>query len=77
MSINAIPVQLTPAALRRIEAVSAATGRPVEDIAREAVEDGLEEVEYATAVQAEAAAIRRGEAPTVSQGELKRSLGDD
>jgi predicted DNA-binding protein len=76
MSVETISVPLPPAARRRIDAVSAATGRPVADIAREAVEDGLDQVEYAATIQAEVAAIRGGAVETISQDELKRRLGD-
>ncbi|MDR3359658.1 MAG: hypothetical protein LBO20_03210 [Bifidobacteriaceae bacterium] len=77
MSAEAIPLVPLPAARRRIEVISAATGRSVEDVAREAVEDGLDQIEYAAAIEGEVAAIRRGEAGTISQDELKHRLGDD
>jgi predicted DNA-binding protein len=72
-----VPVALAASSRRRIEAVGAATGRSAEDVAREAIDSGMAAVEHGATMQAEVAAIRRGEIDTISQAELKRRLGDD
>ncbi len=59
----------------RLDALSAATGRPASFYVREALAEHLAELEYAYQLQAEAEAIRRGQVKTISWNEMLTDVG--
>lgn len=58
----------------RLDALSAATGRPAAFYVREALAEHLDELEYAYAIAGEAEAIRRSEVETISSDDLAAEL---
>jgi RHH-type rel operon transcriptional repressor/antitoxin RelB len=69
-----VSVRLPDRLKRRLDALSAATGRPAAFYVREALDEHLDALEHAYTLRAEAEAVRRG-APTVSHADLKAELG--
>lgn len=61
----------------RLDALSASTGRPAAFYVREAVEEHLDELEYAYTLRAEVEANRRGEISTRSLADVAAELGLD
>lgn len=74
MSTAVVSVRLDDEVKGRLDALSAATGRPVAFYVREALLEHLDELEYAYAIAGEAEAIRRGEIETISSDDLSAEL---
>ncbi len=74
MSTAVVSVRLDSEVKDRLDALSAATGRPAAFYVREALVEHLDELEYAYAIAGEAEAIRRGEIETVSSVDLATEL---
>lgn len=74
MSTAVVSVRLDDALKGRLDALSAATGRPAAFYVREALLEHLDELEYAYAIAGEAESIRRGEVETISSDDLAAEL---
>ena len=74
MSTSVVSVRLDADVKRRLDALSAATGRSVAYYVREALEQRLDELEYAYQLRAEAEAIRKGELGTIPSAALSDEL---
>ncbi len=74
MSTDVVSVRVDKDLKRRLEDLSAATGRPVTYYVREAVEDKIDELEYAYSLRSEAESIRQGRTATISSAELAAEL---
>ncbi|MDO5094400.1 MAG: ribbon-helix-helix domain-containing protein [Propionibacteriaceae bacterium] len=74
MSTSVVSVRLDADVKRRLDALSAATGRPAAYYVREALEQRLDELEYAYQLRAEAEAIRKGELETIPSAALSNEL---
>ena len=75
MSTDVVSIRLPDQLKQRLTALSETTGRPAAYYIREALEEHLDYIEYAYALQAEAEAARRGELATISNADLKAELG--
>ncbi len=74
MSTAVVSIRLDAELKSRLDALSAATGRPAAFYVREALVGHLDELEYAYQLKSEAEAIRRGEIETVSSADLATEL---
>lgn len=71
MSTAVVSIRIDAEIKRRLDALSASTGRPAAYYVREALLHHLEELEYAYQLRSEAEAIRRGELETISSAALE------
>lgn len=69
-----VSVRLDSEVKGRLDALSAATGRPAAYYVREALMEHLDELEYAYPLKGEAEAIRRGEIKPIPSDELADEL---
>lgn len=74
MSTSVVSVRLDGELKSRLDALSAATGRPAAFYVREALLEHLDELEYAYALASEAEAIRRGDIETIASDDLAAEL---
>ncbi|WP_040160727.1 type II toxin-antitoxin system RelB family antitoxin [Nigerium massiliense] len=74
MSTAVVSVRLDDEMKSRLDALSAATGRPAAFYVRQALLEHLDKLEYAYAITGEAEAIRRGEIETISSEDLAAEL---
>jgi len=77
MSTGVVSVRLDGAIKRRLDNLSASTGRPAAFYVREALVEHLDELEYAYTLRAEVEANRRGDLPTRSLADVAGELGLD
>lgn len=77
MSTNVLSVRLPEDLKQRLDALSTSTGRTTAYYVREAVEQHLEELEYAYTLRAEVEASRRGELQSRSLAQVSAELGLD
>lgn len=75
MSTGVVSIRLPDELKRRLDALSASTGRPAAFFVREALSEHLGELEHAYTLRAEAEAVRRGELETVGLDEVLADLG--
>lgn len=74
MSTAVMSIRVDEELKERLDALSAATGRPVAFYVREALNEHLEELEYVYQLREEAEAIRKGTLPTISSDDLAAEL---
>ncbi len=74
MSTAVVSVRLDADVKERLEALSAATGRPAAFYVREALVEHLAKLEYAYQLRGEAEALRRGDLETISSADLAAEL---
>lgn len=77
MSTGVVSVRFPEDLKSRLDALSAATGRPAAYYVREAVTEHLDELEYAYTLAQEVAAHRRGNLPSRSLDDVAAELGLD
>lgn len=75
MATGVVSVRLPDDLKRRLDALSASTGRPAAFYVREALSEHIDDLEHAYALRAEAEAARRGDLPTASLDEVLGELG--
>lgn len=74
MSTSVVSIRLETDLKERLDALSAATGRPAAYYVREALNQHLQELEYAYQLRGEVEAIRRGDLRTISADDLAAEL---
>lgn len=77
MSTDVLSVRIPTDLKRRLDALSASTGRPQAFYVREAVTEHIDALEWAYGVAAEAEAVRNGQIKTRPLEELATELGFD
>ena len=77
MSTDVLSVRIPTDLKRRLDALSASTGRPQAFYVREAVTEHIDALEWAYGVAAEAESVRNGQIRTRPLDELATELGFD
>lgn len=74
MSTSVVSFRVDGDLKRRLDALSASTGRPAAFYVREALELQIDKLEYAYEIRSEAEAVRSGQLKTISSAELAAEL---
>lgn len=77
MSTNVLSVRIPADLKKRLDALSASTGRPQAFYVREAVSEHIDALEWAYGVAAEAEGVRSGQIKTRPLDDLATELGFD